>query len=90
MVCLAHQQRTCGHRWLQGEIERTEELLPGFEDLEKEKKRGGGGGGGKRKAEAGDDGAAAPAAKVRPGLGRVCPASARACSTSAVPCWQES
>jgi hypothetical protein len=37
---------------LQGEIERTEEMLPGYEDLEKEKGRKGG----KRKAE--EDGGA--------------------------------
>lgn len=55
----------------QGEIERTEELLPGFEDLEKERKRGGGGGS-KRKAEAGDDGVPATTAAVGPGLGPAC------------------
>ena len=56
---------------LQGEIEKTDEIMPGFEELEKEKKRGQGG---KRKAaeeaesdERGDGGA--PAAKARGGGG---------------------
>ncbi|KAL4442016.1 hypothetical protein ABPG77_011277 [Micractinium sp. CCAP 211/92] len=61
---VAHDKRRPKHSGFfisKGEIERTEELLPGFEDLEKEKKRGGGGGS-KRKAEAGDDGVPATTA----------------------------
>ncbi|KAL4443795.1 hypothetical protein ABPG75_011532 [Micractinium tetrahymenae] len=65
---VAHDKRKPKHTGFfisKGEIERTEEMLPGFEDLEKEKKRGGGGG--KRKAEAGDDGAAPAAKEAKPG-----------------------
>jgi hypothetical protein len=57
---------------LQGEIERTEEMLPGFEEAERPSKKGG-----KRRAEeegAAGEGAAAPtaAAKVKPRLRCCC------------------